>query len=88
MNYNNVIPFDRGEQVSFRDSRPVCVVLPSPTTTEMIRPVEIQSATTFGKAMPASAEVLFEQLEYLIQFADEERDRFDRVKAILLETFN
>jgi hypothetical protein len=33
-------------------------------------------------------EVLFEQLEYLVQFSDQERDRLNRVKAILLETFN
>jgi len=32
-------------------------------------------------------EVLFEQLEYLIEFSDAERQRFERVKAILLETF-
>jgi hypothetical protein len=33
-------------------------------------------------------DVLFEQLEYLIQFADQERDRLERVKAILVEPFN
>ena len=33
-------------------------------------------------------EVLFEQLEYLIEFSDVERQRFERVKAILLETFH
>ena len=40
------------------------------------------------KTPPVGFEVLFEQLEYLIQFADQEGDRLDRVKAILLETFN
>jgi hypothetical protein len=34
------------------------------------------------------ADVLFEQLDYLIQFADQERDRLERVKAILVEPFN
>jgi hypothetical protein len=33
-------------------------------------------------------EVLFEQLSYLIRFADQERDRLEQVKAILMETFN
>jgi hypothetical protein len=32
--------------------------------------------------------VLFEQLGYLIQYADQERARLERVKAVLLETFN
>ncbi len=32
-------------------------------------------------------EVLFEQLEYLIRFADQERARFERVRAILMEPF-
>jgi hypothetical protein len=34
------------------------------------------------------ADVLFEQLAYLIQYADQEQDRLTRVKAILMETFN
>jgi hypothetical protein len=34
------------------------------------------------------SEVLFDQLSYLIQYADQERHRLGRVKAILLETFN
>jgi len=34
------------------------------------------------------AEILFEQLEYLIQYPNEERDRLNRVAAALLETFN
>jgi hypothetical protein len=34
------------------------------------------------------ADVLFEQLDYLFQFADQERDRLERVKAILVEPFN
>jgi hypothetical protein len=34
------------------------------------------------------AEVLFEQLAYLMQYADEEQGRLARVKAILMETFN
>jgi hypothetical protein len=89
MNYKNVIPFDGREQDSFRDSEGCCVVLPSTTTVPMIGPLELQSATTGPKKTPAAGvEVLFEQLEYLIQFADQEGDRLDRVKAILLETFN
>jgi len=35
----------------------------------------------------ALADVLFEQLDYLIQFSDCEQDRLDRVAAILLEAF-
>jgi len=34
------------------------------------------------------SEVLFEQLSYLIRFADHERHRLEQVKAILMETFN
>jgi len=34
------------------------------------------------------SDVLFEQLGYLIQYADQERARLERVKAVLLETFN
>ena len=34
------------------------------------------------------ADVLCEQLDYLFQFADQERDRLERVKAILVEPFN
>ena len=33
------------------------------------------------------AEILFEQLDYLIQFADQEHGRFERVKAVLMEAF-
>jgi hypothetical protein len=36
----------------------------------------------------ALSEVLFEQIGYLIQYADQEQHRLERVKAILLETFN
>ncbi len=32
--------------------------------------------------------ILLEQLAYLIQFADQERDRLERVKAVLMEPFN
>ena len=89
MKYKNVIPFHAREQDSFRDSELGGVVLPSTTTVPMIGLVELQSVTTGPKKMPAAGvEVLFEQLEYLIQFADKEGDRLDRVKAILLETFN
>ncbi len=35
----------------------------------------------------SEAEMLFEQLEYLIQYADEEWDRLKRVRTILLEAF-
>ena len=78
MKYNNVISFDGRQQESFRSSSPG-VVLPSETATPMITPQERPAS---------SAEVLFEQLAYLIQFADQEPDRLQRVKAILLETFN
>ncbi len=33
-------------------------------------------------------EVLFEQLAYLMQYADKEQDRVARVKAVLMETFS
>ena len=38
---------------------------------------------------PASemADILFEQLDYLIQFADQEHGRLQRVKAVLMEPF-
>lgn len=34
------------------------------------------------------SQVLLEQLDYLIRFADQESDRLERVRAILMETFN
>ena len=34
------------------------------------------------------SDVLFEQLGYLIQYADQERARLERAMAVLLETFN
>ena len=34
------------------------------------------------------SDVLFELLGYLIHYADQERARLERVKAVLLETFN
>jgi hypothetical protein len=34
------------------------------------------------------SEILYEQLGHLIQYADQEPDRFQRVKSILMETFN
>ena len=56
-----------------------------------IRPADIAPQTS--KELEVStggklSEVLFEQLGYLIQYADQERHRLERVKAILLETFN
>jgi hypothetical protein len=33
------------------------------------------------------ADILFEQLDYLIQFADQEHGRLERVKAVLMEPF-
>ena len=33
------------------------------------------------------APILLEQLEYLIEFASDEQDRFERVAAILMERF-
>ena len=38
---------------------------------------------------PASeiADILFEQLAYLIQFADQEHGRLERAKAVLMEPF-
>jgi hypothetical protein len=34
------------------------------------------------------ADILFEQLDYLIQFAEQECGRLERVKAILMEPFH
>ena len=89
MNYKNVIPFHGWEQEPSRDSERGSVVPPSTTTVPMIGPLELQLVRTGPKkTQAAGAEVLFQQLEYLIEFADQEGDRLDRVKAILLETFN
>jgi hypothetical protein len=38
-----------------------------------------------GCPLPA---ILMEQLIYLTEYADQEQDRLERVKAVLLETFN
>ena len=63
----------------------------------MIISTQIQSEPPAGQAgyttveLPtevALEDVLFEQLEYLIQFAGQERDRLERVKAVLMEPFN
>jgi len=87
MNNNGVITFPGRKQGTFRGPRDGWAVLPSMTTPQ-IDPLE-QSATNGSKGPPASGvdEVLLEQLAYLIRFADQERDRLERVKAILLETF-
>lgn len=87
MKNKGVITFPGREQGSFRGPQNGCAV-PPPTTTPLIDSSE-QSATNGSKETPTSDdEVLFEQLDYLIRFADQERDRLERVKAILLETFN
>jgi hypothetical protein len=36
---------------------------------------------------PEIADILFEQLDYLIQFADQEHERLERVKAVLMDPF-
>ena len=56
-------------------------------------PADVLLNITSGSRVSAEAdrdltEVLFEQLGYLIEFSDQERQRFERVKAILLETFH
>jgi hypothetical protein len=87
MNYNSVITFPGRKQSAFRGPRDGGAVLPS-MTTPLIDSLE-QSPTNGSKETPAKDdEVLFEQLAYLIRFADQELDRLARVKAILLETFN
>ena len=89
MTYENVIPFEGRTKAVFPDFRRSSVPMPFTTTTPMMGPLGVQSATTSPKEAPApDADVLFEQLAYLIQFADQERNRLDRVKAILMETFN
>jgi hypothetical protein len=61
---------------------------------ELVEPADGRSRDTNDGSQHETArentlsEVLFEQLDYLIQFADQERDRLDRVRAILMETFN
>jgi hypothetical protein len=42
------------------------------------------------KVSPADhvADILFERLEYFLQYCDEEHDRLSRVTAILLEAFH
>ena len=89
MNYENVIPFNSRQQAALRDSGRGCAVLLPTKATPRIRPSERQSTTTLRKVTSAAGdEVLFEQLAYLIEFADKERERLERVKTILLETFN
>ena len=46
--------------------------------------------TISQEVRPASeiADILFEQLDYLIQFADQEPGRLERVQAILMEPFH
>ena len=56
-------------------------------------PADVLLNLTSGSRASAEAdgdltEVLFEQLGYLIEFSDQERQRFERVKAILLEAFH
>jgi hypothetical protein len=48
----------------------------------------LAGCTPNGIRQDLIADVLFELLDYLIQFADQERDRFERVKTILVEPFN
>jgi hypothetical protein len=40
-----------------------------------------------GRSASEIVDILFEQLDYLIQFADQECGRLERVKAILMEPF-
>jgi hypothetical protein len=61
---------------------------------ELVEPADGRSRDTNGGSQHETPrentlyEVLFEQLDYLIQFADQERARLERVRAILMETFN
>ncbi len=50
-----------------------------------LQPCERAERVSGGREL---SDVLFEQLGYLIQYADQERARLERVKALLLETFN
>src|SRR5262249_35990895 len=56
----------------------------------MAGPLNPEVDTLTHGVLPGSeiTEVLFEQLGYLIQYADQERHCLERVKTILLETFN
>lgn len=59
--------------------------------TGFIRQAQTAPETCRGPETVSGSElsdVLLEQLGYLIQYADQERARLERVKAILLETFN
>jgi len=43
--------------------------------------------TIRASAADRLADILFEQLDYLLEHSDEERERLNRVTAILLEAF-
>ena len=60
----------------------------TPETWELNDSVE-QDRLMQQEVRPASeiVDILFEQLGYLIQFADQECGRLERVKAILMEPF-
>ena len=50
-----------------------------------VQPCERAERVSGGSEL---SDVLFEQLSYLIQYADQELTRLERVKAVLLEAFN
>jgi hypothetical protein len=63
-------------------------LITSTTTSPEVITDELTDCIPDGIRQDFMADVLFEQLDYLIQFADQERDRLERVKAILVEPFN
>jgi hypothetical protein len=48
----------------------------------------VPSGAIIAQPDEALTDVLFEQLGYLIEFSHQERHRYERVKAILLEAFH
>ncbi len=62
----------------------------TPAAAEVAGFIQPRRTRSQREASPTTdlGDVLFEQLRYLIRFADQERDRFERVRTILMETFN
>jgi hypothetical protein len=68
--------------------RSVMTFKASTRTPSEVRAEGLADCIPNGIRRDSVADVLFEQLDYLIQFADQERDRIELVKAILVEPFN
>jgi hypothetical protein len=58
---------------------------------ELVPPIDNSGEITQAPGVSRCAsleEILFEQLEYLIRYPDVERNRLNRVAAVLLEAFS